>query len=137
MFPCLRCFVLFLFLTFSQPEITTLHGGQSRSWSAEQREENKRVSLAAPPRPPTHPHAARKKNNTHTHMARPTKRNKSKDGQRGHHVTHLHACLGATQVLVRVAPVQASFDPSIRQISVTSQVLTFPVSLPISSLGEV
>ena len=29
-----------------QPEKTTLHGGQSRSWSAEQGKENKRKSLA-------------------------------------------------------------------------------------------
>ena len=28
-----------------QPEKTTLHGGQSRSWSAEQGKENKRKSL--------------------------------------------------------------------------------------------
>ena len=40
-----------------QPEKTTLHGGQSRSWSAEQGKENKRKSLAAYP-PPT-PHTAR------------------------------------------------------------------------------
>ena len=38
-----------------QPEKTTLHGGQSRSWSAEQGKENKRKSLAAYPPPPT-PH---------------------------------------------------------------------------------
>ena len=38
-----------------QPEKTTLHGGQSRSWSAEQGKENKRKSLAAyPPRHPPH-----------------------------------------------------------------------------------
>ena len=37
----------------------TLHGGQSRSWSAEQGKENKRKSLAAYP-PPT-PHTARSK----------------------------------------------------------------------------
>ena len=38
-----------------QPEKTTLHGGQSRSWSAEQGKENRRKSLAAypPPPPPT------------------------------------------------------------------------------------
>ena len=36
-----------------QPEKTTLHGGQSRSWSAEQGKENKRKSLAAYPPPPT------------------------------------------------------------------------------------
>ena len=35
-----------------QPEKTTLHGGQSRSWSAEQGKENKRKSLAAYPPPP-------------------------------------------------------------------------------------
>ena len=40
-----------------QPEKTTLHGGQSRSWSAEQGKENKSKSLAAYP-PPT-PHTAR------------------------------------------------------------------------------
>ena len=40
-----------------QPEKTTLHGAQSRSWSAEQGKENKRKSLAAYP-PPT-PHTAR------------------------------------------------------------------------------
>ena len=36
-----------------QPEKTTLHGGQSRSWSAEQGKENKRKSLAAYRPPPT------------------------------------------------------------------------------------
>ena len=41
-----------------QPEKTTLHGGQSRSWSAEQGKENKRKSLAAYS-PPPHPHTAR------------------------------------------------------------------------------
>ena len=41
-----------------QPEKTTLHGGQSRSWSAEQGKENKIKSLAAYPPPPT-PHTAR------------------------------------------------------------------------------
>ena len=39
-----------LFLTFSvlvaNPKKTTLHGGQSRSWSAEQGKENKRKNLA-------------------------------------------------------------------------------------------
>ena len=37
-----------------QPEKTTLHGGQSRSWSAEQGKENKRKSLAAYPPPTPH-----------------------------------------------------------------------------------
>ena len=47
--------LLLLFLTFSvlvaNPKKTTLHGGQSRSWSAEQGKENKRRSLAAYPPP--------------------------------------------------------------------------------------
>ena len=42
-----------------QPEKTTLHGGQSLSWSVEQGKENKRKSLAAYPPPPTPPHTAR------------------------------------------------------------------------------
>ena len=45
-----------LFLTFSalvaNPKKTTLHGGQSRSWSAEKGKKEKRKSLAAPPLPP-------------------------------------------------------------------------------------
>ena len=48
--------LLLLFLTFSalvaNPKKTTLHGGQSRSWSAEQGKKEKRESLAAPPPPP-------------------------------------------------------------------------------------
>ena len=41
-----------------QPEKTTLHGGQSRSWSAEQGKENKRKKSGSIPPPPT-PHTAR------------------------------------------------------------------------------
>ena len=41
-----------------QPEKTTLHGGQSRSWSAEQGKANKRKSLAAYPPPPHPPHCS-------------------------------------------------------------------------------
>ena len=41
--------VKLLFLTFSvlvaNPKKTTLHGGQSRSWSAEQGKENKRKTV--------------------------------------------------------------------------------------------
>ena len=53
------------FLTFSvmyakPPEkVLTLHGGQSRWWSAEQGKENKRESLAAHRPSPPPPHAAR------------------------------------------------------------------------------
>ena len=38
-----------------QPEKTTLHGGQSRSWSAEQGKKIKIKSLAAQPPPPPPP----------------------------------------------------------------------------------
>ena len=48
--------LLLLLLTFSalvaNPKKTTLHGGQSRSWSAEQGKKRKRKSLAAPPPSP-------------------------------------------------------------------------------------
>ena len=60
-------------------------------------------------------------------MVRTTKRTKIVNGQRGHHVTHLHACLDATQVSVRLAPVQDSFDSSTRRIGVASRVLRFRV----------
>ena len=59
--------LLLLFLTFSvlvaNPRKTTLHGGQSRSWSAERGKENKIKSLAAylPPLPT--PHIARSEKN--------------------------------------------------------------------------
>ena len=50
--------LLLLFLTFSalvaNPKKATLHGGQSRSWSAELGKKEKRKSLAAPP-PPQRP----------------------------------------------------------------------------------
>ena len=59
---CCCCFVVVVVSHIQrigcQPEKTTLHGGQSRSWSAEQGKENKRKSLAAYPPPPT-PHTAR------------------------------------------------------------------------------
>ena len=54
--------LLLLFLIFSvlvaNPKKTTLHGGQSHSWSAEHGKENKIKSLAAYP-PPYPPHTAR------------------------------------------------------------------------------
>ena len=72
--------LLFLFLAFSvlvaNPKKTTLHGGQSRSWSAEQR---KKKNWQPPPPPPT-PHAARLEK----------KKNKN-------HATHLHVFLGARE----------------------------------------
>ena len=54
---CLKVVVSHIQRIGCQPEKTTLHGGQSRSWSAEQGKENKRKSLAAYPHPPT-PHTA-------------------------------------------------------------------------------
>ena len=51
-------------------------------------------------------------------MARTTKRTKRVDDQKGHHVTNLHAFLGATQISARLAPVQNSFDSSTRLIDV-------------------
>ena len=55
---CCCCFVVSHIQCIGcQPEKATLHGGQSRSWSAEQGEENKIRSLAAYP-PPSTPHTA-------------------------------------------------------------------------------
>ena len=54
-----------------QPEKTTLHGGQSRSWSAEQGKKKKKKSLAAPPPPPRALLVRRKKKITRRiHMSR-------------------------------------------------------------------
>ena len=54
MYVCCCCCLLFLRFSVlvANPKKTTLHGGQSRSWSAEQEKENKRKSLAACPPPP-------------------------------------------------------------------------------------
>ena len=66
-----------------QPEKTNLHGGQSRSWSAEQRKEDKRKKSGSIPPP-------------HTHCSFGEKvKQKSRD-----------ACTGATQVSVSLASVQ-------------------------------
>ena len=71
---------LLLFLTFSvlvaNPKKTTLHGGQSRSWSAKQGKENKRRSLAA--YPPPIPLTARSEKNS----------------KKKNHATHLQASSG-------------------------------------------
>ena len=61
------------------------------------------------------------------HAARTTKITKRVDDLRGHHVTHLHACQGATKVSVRLASVQDPLDSSTRQIGVASQVIRFRV----------
>ena len=59
----------------------------------------------------THPHT-----HTHTPTARTAKRAKREDGQGGHHVTHVRACPGATQVSVRLAHVQGSFDSQLGEL---------------------
>ena len=55
--------LLLLFLTFSalvaNPKKTTLHGGQSRSWSAEQGKKEKEKVWQRTPPPPPPPRAAR------------------------------------------------------------------------------
>ena len=61
-----------------EPEKTTLHGGQYRSWSAEQGKTKRKKSLEASPPPPRAARSEKKK-----------KRN---------HATHPHIYLGATQV---------------------------------------
>ena len=67
-----------------QPEKTTLHGGQSRSWSAEQgKKKGKKKSPAAPPlpSPPTPPPRAR--------AARSGKKKKKRKKEKNH-ATHPH-----------------------------------------------
>ena len=87
--------LLLLFLTFSvlvaNPKKTTLHGGQSRSWSVEQGKENKiKVWQHTPPPTP--------------HTARSEKINKIKSRD---------ASTGTTQVLVGLASVLwSSLTPS-------------------------
>ena len=58
------------------------------------------------------PNAYRTEENKQTkrNMVGTAKRTKWADGQRGHHVAHLHACLGATQASVRLTLEQDSFD---------------------------
>ena len=92
--------MLLLFLTFSalvaNPKKTTLHGGQSRSWSAEQgKKEKEKVWQRTPPPPPPRALLVRRKKK---------KKNRKSRGA--------STCLGATQagvtqvVSVRLASVQ-------------------------------
>ena len=117
-------FWLLLFLTFSvlvtKPEKCTLHGGQSRSWSAEQRNEN-RESLAA-------------------HLYSP----RCSSGENQIKSPNVSLFLDGTQVLVSLTPVQESFGSSTWLMGVAPQhftlpcaITTFPVSLPLSSPGDV
>ena len=91
-----------------QPEKTTLHGGQSRSWSAEQGEKKKKKSLAAPPPPPS----------ALLVRSKIIIIKKSRDAS---------SCLGATQAGVT----------QVVSVRLACAVATFPVSLPLSSAGDV
>ena len=116
----LRILFRLLFLTFSglgvshiqrigyQSERIALHGSQSRSCSAGHGKQDKNRKSGNPP--PQTLIVRKKTNKTKRNMVRTAKRTKWADGQRGHHVAHLHACLGATQVSVRLTPEQDSFD---------------------------
>ena len=101
---------------------TTLHGGQSRSWSAEQGKENKIKRLAAysPPPPPTL--LVRRKKYIY-------------------HATHLQALRRSRSVS---RPYKDIFGSSTTPMGVASQnstlpsaITSFPVSLLFSSPGDV
>ena len=115
------------FLTFSvlvaNPKKTTgtLHGGQSRSWSAEQGKENKRKIWQLPPPPPLH-------------TARSEKKKKN-------HASHLQALRRSRSVS---RPYKDTFGSSTRPMGVASlnstlpfAITGFPVSLLLSSPGDV
>ena len=119
---------MLLFLTFSvlvaNPKKLpgTLHGGQPRSWSAEQGKENKIKSLAAYPPPPHPPHCSFGEN----------KKNRA---------THLQALRRSWSVS---RPYKDTFGSSTRPMGVASQnstlpsaIIRFPVSLLLSSPGDV
>ena len=132
--------LLLLFLTFSalvaNPKKPTLHGGQSRSWSAEQgkKEEEKVWQHPPPPPPPPPPRALlvrRKKKKKKNHAAYPHVQALRKSALRrwSRSVSH---------------PYKDSYDSSARPMGVASQnstlpcaIATFPVSLPLSSSGDV
>ena len=107
-----------------QPEKNTLHGGQSRSWSAEHGKENKRKRPAAFPPPPPTPHTAR--------LEKIINKN---------HATHLQALRRSRSVS---RPYKDIFSSSTSPMGVASQnstlpsaITSFPVSLSFSSHGDV
>ena len=118
-----------LFLTFSvlvvNPKKTTLHGGQSRSWSAEQGYENKRKSLAAYPPPPQPPTLlVRRKINKITRR-----------------IYRCYAGLGRSRVRTRIPSArrlgQWVWLRKIRNSTLPFAITGFPVSLLLSSPGDV
>ena len=90
-----------------QSEITTLHGGQSRSWFAEPQKEHIKIMSGTPPRCSYRENIIKL-----THRARTTKRRKKKMPRRASR--DASSCLGATQVSMRLAPLQDSFGASHR-----------------------
>ena len=102
-----------------QPEKTTLHGGQSRSWSAEQGKENKRKSLAAYP-PPT-PHTARSEK-----INKITRR------------IYRRYAGGRSRVRTRIPSARRlGLWVWLRNSTLPSAIIRFPVSLLLSSPGDV
>ena len=71
-----------LFLTFKrvgcQPERTTLHGGQSCSWSAKQGKENQRESGSSSSTPPPPPRCLYEGNNNNNNKTRRVQRRELK-----------------------------------------------------------
>ena len=122
--PTVIILLLLLFLTSAYwlpTRKTTLHGGQSRSWSAEQGKENKRKKVwqHIPPHPPYCSIGENKLN----------------------HATHLQALRRSWSVS---RPYKDTFGSSTRPMGVASQnstlpsaIISFPVSLLLSSPGDV
>ena len=107
-----------LFLTFSalvaNPKKTTLHGGQSRSWSAEQGKKIKRTSLAAPPPPPARCSFGEKKEEKKEEEKKITRRINMSLRRWSRSVSH---------------PYKDSYDSSARPMGVASQNSTLPCAI--------
>ena len=97
-----------------QPEKNYFTRWQSRSWSAEQGEKEKRKVWQPPLSPPL--------------LVRRKSKSKSRDAS---------TCLGPTQVSVRLAPVQGTMGVASQNSTLPCAIATFPVSLPLSSPGDV
>ena len=111
-----------------QPEKTTLHGGQSRSWSAEHGKENKIKSLAAYP-PPPHP----------LHCSFGEKKKKKKNMRR---IYRRYAGLGRSRVRTRISSARRLRTRPMGVASQNSTLLpsairNLLVSLLLSSPGDV
>ena len=121
-------YLLLLFLTFSalvaNPKKTILHGGQSRSWSAEQgKKEKEKVWQRPPPLPPSPPPPARC---SFGGKKQKIKIKKSRDASTIIGATQV----GVTQVVsVRLASVKDSYDSSARPMGVASQNSTLPCAI--------